>query len=353
MFFISIVFAMFAALFYSVILSEFGIQLKYWVIAAVLISLSALSLLFSPDGPGYMCFVYIIGVFVVGISMFVRQSTRNIVELFKKADVKNREIRYEHYKKFTTTQKNAEAENLKRFGDSHNAGGFQISDIHSPKILEYSGVAFHLISVVIIVVTMFGLLPGDYNKKTTDYLYSSLFFQLKTSVMFLLIGFVNPFWDLSDSYREKIVKLQKKNKDSPFFKFLNKITEPQIFRIVKSFLTALIVSYFLQGTFFALPWNSGILVVTFYTLMVLLFVLTNLYQMLFYPRQFAVNSRLRVAVLLSSFHAFIFVAAILTISLIFFSAVFNWNTDNVSSEGILLTGFNIVMAYVNYKIVSR
>lgn len=337
MFFISIIFALVAAFFYHMILNELGIRVNFLVILAALIATSAVSLLFSQDGPAFMCFVYIIGVMVLGISLFLRESTGNMVEIFKKADAKNREMRYKSYK----------------IGNREEAQNFNINDIRTPKFWDYSGIIFHMLSVLILITGMFGLLPSNYSERVTGYLFSSAEFHVKTSIMLALIGIVNPFRDLPEKSQNKISELQNKNPGSSAIKLLAKVTEPQTFRIIKSFLTAAIVGYFLQGSFFTLPWKSGILVVTIYTLMVLIFVISNLYQMLFYPQEFAVNTKLRVSVLLSSFHGVIFVSAILAFSLMFFGSVFSWNLDLVSSEGLLLTGFNVVMAFVSYKIVRR
>ncbi len=341
MFFVSLVFIAFAGLFYSILLEEFGLKVKYWILVIVMTIISAISLLFSEDGPGFMVFVYIIGVFILGIGMFVRQFAGGATEIYKTVDKQSRNYRNKTFSKSKTFGKNI-------------APNFDISEIRTPTFWDYSGVIFSTLSIFILTLCMFGAFGGELGEKTTNYLYGTAIFQVKSSIMLMLIGLINPFVELSESTKEKIRKIKEFEPLKNIGWFIEKVTEPTMtLKIVKSFLVALVVAFFLKGSFFALPWKSGIFIVTLYLGMVLLFIGSNLYRMVFQSKDFALYSMARFVTLIGFFYPTLFATAILTFSLLFFSSIFGWNTNNISSEGLLLIGFNIVMGYVSWKIARR
>jgi len=187
------------------------------------------------------------------------------------------------------------------------------------------------------------------NEERIAILIRDAFFQFYSTLMLMAIGIFNPFVTPS----ARLIGTAKLVDPIKYPIWHRLLGDKRSWTIVKTLITLLIIVYFVREGYFNLPdWNIGGIYLNSYVLLIGIFIFINLTQLIRNPDGFFKRNFLRVTMLFRSAFMSLFVAAIMVFTTLFISAVAGIDTNRlkVSSEAILLLGFNIVMAFNEYKI---
>ncbi|MDR6782604.1 hypothetical protein ABIE26_000908 [Pedobacter africanus] len=308
----------FVGLFYTVLLSAHGFKkISYRYITLFIVGLIFTFSFFGTEAAGIITALLVIMVFILAIALFVRGLGSSLSEQW---------ARQQPVDPNTT-------------GDRPVIG-----------IVNYYGVCFHVIVIILICLSIFTY-SNDVilNEERITLLIRDAFFQFYSTLMLMAIGIFNPF--VAPSARLMgTAKLVDPLKYPVWHRLL---ADKRSWTVVKTLITILIITYFVSKGYFNLPdWNTGGIYMNGYILLIGIFIFINLLQLIRNPDGFFKRNILRVTMLFRSAFMSLFVAAIMVFTTLFISAVAGIDTNRlkVSSEAILFLGFNIVMAFNEYKI---
>lgn len=308
----------FVGLFYTVLLSAHGLKkLSYKYIALFIGGLIFTFSFFGTEAAGITTALLVIVVFILAIALFVRGLGSSLSEQWAQQ----------------------QPPDPNKTAPSRVIG-----------IINYYGVCFHVIVVVLICLSIFTY-SNDVilNEERITLLIRDAFFQFYSTLMLMAIGIFNPF--VAPSARLMgTAKLVDPLKYPVWHRLL---ADKRSWTVVKTLITILIITYFVSKGYFNLPnWNTGGIYMNSYILLIGIFIFINLLQLIRNPDGFFKRNILRATMLFRSAFMSLFVAAIMVFTTLFISAVAGIDTGRlkVSSEAILFLGFNIVMAFNEYKI---
>lgn len=276
----------------------------------------------------FVVFAAVFGTIFFSVSKLFAQRAIDDFKVMKSENERLRKIKISEYEKLTSQKVTATP----------------------PKdsVFEYWGFVFHLLSSLILLPILIQSAEGS-GKKIVDFMLQSTFFQFKASLMLLLIGLVNPFVQISPEKRKKILALKNDSRAGFVGKIIEFITRPYIVRTIKSFAAAYIFAGFLRKNFFEIPWESGHTIAWIYLGMIIFFILSNLYRLIFYPQEFLLYNRVRLRLI---GYLIIPVAMIgLIIGAITLGLV-EWtgnDIQDISAEVLFFLAYNVIMTYINWK----
>lgn len=310
-------------LFYSLLLNLHGFsKIKYKTVASILGLIIFLLSMYTFEAAGIAAFILGIGVFILAIALFVRGTADSLKDMAGRLSLQNRTAK--------------------------SAG---ITSLQTNDITSYYGVLFHFVVIILICLSIFTYSNNVLlDKEHIDRLIGDAAFQFSSTILLMLLGIFNPFVTPS----EKLLRFSNLIDEQKYPKWHAFLAEKRSWIIIKSLICAGIISYFINAGFFHLPnWNTGSLFLNGYILIIGLFIFINLTQMIRNPDLFFKRNWFRITMLFRSAYLSLFVAAILVFSTMFISAISGIDIDRlkVSSEAIILLGFNIVMCYNEYRLV--
>lgn len=308
----------FMGLFYTVLLNAHGLKkFSYKYIALFIGALIFTSVFFGTEAAGITTALLVIVIFILAIALFVRGLGSSLSEQWARQ----------------------QPPDLNKTRSSGMIG-----------IINYYGVCFHVMVVVLISLSIFTY-SNDVilNEERIAILIRDAFFQFYSTLMLMAIGIFNPFVTPS----ARLIGTAKLVDPIKYPIWHRLLGDKRSWTIVKTLITLLIIVYFVRKGYFNLPdWNIGGIYLNSYVLLIGIFIFINLTQLIRNPDGFFKRNFLRVTMLFRSAFMSLFVAAIMVFTTLFISAVAGIDTNRlkVSSEAILLLGFNIVMAFNEYKI---
>lgn len=311
-------------LFYTGLLSAHGFKnISYKYTAIVIGIVILLASFFSLEVGGAVIGVIAIGVFILAIALFVRGFGGSLQESAAKLSQKS--------------VKNTS----------------EITKAQTPvKLINYYGVAFHLVVAILIALSIFTYSDNTLlSKERMETLIMDFVFQFSSTVALMIIGIFNPFVKPG----EKLLKLGASINPDKYPLLHNIFTDARSWMFMKAIICVLILRYLFGDNFLILPdWTNTIANINGYVVIIYIFIILNIIQLIRNPELFFKKNVLRVVMLFRSAFMGIFVAAILVFATLFGSALLGIDVDKlkVSSEGILFLGFNIVMAYNEYKVAN-
>lgn len=310
-------------LFYSLLLNLHGFSKIKYKHAALSVGLIIFLLsLYKFEAAGIGAFILGIGVFILAIALFVRGTADSLKDMVSRFSLRN---------------------NVRQ-GSATTA--FQENNITS-----YFGVLFHFVVIVLICLSIFTYSKDVIlDQEHIDRLVADAAFQFSSTILLMLLGLFNPFVTPS----EKLMRFSTLIDQQKYPKWHALMAKKSSWTIIKSLICIGILSYFINTGFFNIPsWNTNSPFLNGYILIIGLFIFINLMQLIRNPDLFFKRNYFRITMLFRSVHLSLFVGAILVFSTLFISAILGIDTNRlkVSSEAILLLGFNIVMCYNEYRLV--
>lgn len=311
-------------LFYSILLNLHGFtKVKYKYVALSLGTVIFLLGLYKYEAAGIAAFILGIGVFILAIALFARGLADGL--------------------------KNMATTHLK---SNNPEKAIDKTSLQLNGITNYYGVLFHFVIIVLICLSIFTY-SNDVilDQEHMDRLIADAVFQFSSTILLMLLGIFNPF--ISPS--ERLLRFTELIDQQQYPKWHAIFTDKRSWIVLKSLICAGIITYFINNGLFNFPvWNANTPYLNGYMIMIGLFIFINLMQLIRNPDGFFKRNLFRITMLFRSVYLSIFVAAILVFSTMFISAVLGIDTDKlkISSEAILFLGFNIIMCYNEYRLVS-
>lgn len=310
-------------LFYTLLLNLHGIaKVKYKYVALSLGLIIFFLALYKFEAAGIAAFILGIGVFVLAIALFVRGTADSLKDM---AGRLSKNTRTKNDNSATTVQTN--------------------------NITSYYGVLFHFIVIILICLSIFTYSNDPIlDKEHIERLIGDAVFQFSSTILLMLLGVFNPFVTPSN----RLLRSAELVDQMKYPKWHAALAEKRTWTLIKSLICIGILIYFIDGGFFNLPsWNTNTPFLNGYILMIGLFIFVNLMQLIRNPDSFFKRNLFRITMLFRSAYLSLFVAAIMVFSTLFISAILGIDSDKlkVSSEAIILLGFNIVMCYNEYRLV--
>lgn len=220
--------------------------------------------------------------------------------------------------------------------------------IRQKGLVRYYGVVFHLAVAILIALSIYTYSNDPLlSPESIDVLIFDAAFQFSSTILLIIIGIFNPFLPPSAF----LLRIAEKLSPEQYPRLRAFLAEKRNWILIKSIVCLAIVAYFILKGYFIVPdLSNGGPFSNATVFMIGMFVIINLVQLIRNPEDFSRKNILRIMMLFQSAFLGIFVAAILVIGTLFFAS----DVDNlkVSSETILFLGFNIVMAYNEYKIAD-
>ncbi|TCD00630.1 hypothetical protein EZ449_20510 [Pedobacter frigidisoli] len=220
-------------------------------------------------------------------------------------------------------------------------------NISENRIENYSPMVFHLVIIVIILISCFT--PGILSAEKIGILVADGIFQFVSTVLIVIIGLINPFVSFSPETRLKIEQLAS----VPKGEWLNWFLKNRNWQLIKALFCILIVAYFIYNKYLVIPnFNQGT-ISSIAIILILFFVFGNIIQLIKNPVLFKQKTIFRMSMLFRSFKLSFFISIGLILVIFITSALLKLNIDKmVNVQGIVLLVYNVVMAYNEYKILN-
>lgn len=310
-------------LFYTILLNLHGlINIKYKYVSLSLGLIIFLLSLYKFEAAGIGAFILGIGVFILAIAHIVRGTAASLKDMAGRLSLNNNQ------------QKNTTG-----------------AALHTNNMTSYYGVVFHFVIIILICLSIFTYSDDVLlDQEHIDRLITDAVFQFSSTVLLMLLGIFNPFVTPS----ERLLGLSNFIDQQKYPKWHAIMADKRSWMVIKGLICVFIIRYFIVRGFFNLPsLNTGSHFLNGYVLMIGLFIFVNLMQLIRNPDLFFKRNIFRITMLFRSAYISIFLSAILVFSTMFISAVSGVDLDKlkVSSEAIMLLGFNIVMCYNEYRLV--
>ncbi len=220
------------------------------------------------------------------------------------------------------------------------------SAMRGNKLTNYFPFTFHVVMASIILLTLFSV--KILTEERIDILIADISFQFSATLLMVVIGLISPFTGLSDDARLKLLSLN--DKGNAFSQWL---VEGKNFQLVKILTCVVVVSYFVLAKHLQFPSLDDSLLSSVTVFLIFFYLLNNLIRLFRNPNQFKWDNMVRLSMLFGSIKTAFFLA-IGTVVLVFIpSAIMGLDFMNhVNPLVIALLGYNIIMAYNEYKVLK-
>lgn len=318
-FFLAVVFAGLIGFIYKQLLLSHGFNFAYLKVACSLAIPIFLLSFHSIEAAGVGCVIVGGGAFVLAIAMVIRSIGAAL---------------------------NATKEKLMRnlLDDEQEKGG---------TLVNYYGMAFHLSISVLMAFSIYHYSDDSLlsEQRMAALMYDAAF-QFDCTLMLVFIGICNPFQKIS----EKIIEISTTFDPEKYPKWHAILSNWRSWSALKALICLFIITYFINKGFLNFPkWSNNSQMMNGYVFLTGIFIMVSLSQLIRNPKIFFKRNLFRVAMLFQSVYVGIFVAAILILTVLLYNGFSQNSMDQIkaASEVILFLGFNLVMAYNEYKIASR
>lgn len=303
-------------LFYSLLLAAHGFKVKYkYVASGIGLTIFLLGLI-RPEASAVGAAVFGIGIFILAIGLFMREEGKAFGEM---------------------------GANIKKLESNDGSTA-------SFNPFKYYGVFFHLAIAVLIVLSVYTYSKDVLlSEERMSGLIRDVIFQFYSTLLFIILGIFNPFAGSST----KLIALGGLINEKEFPKFKALVSNPATWRGLKALICIGVITMFYLNGYLRLPaWGASGIYMNAAIFLIGLFIVGNAVYIIRNPDLFFKKNILRVTMLFRSAFMSLFLSAILVIMTMFGSAIAGIDLDklHVSSEGILFLGFNLVMAFNEYKI---
>lgn len=220
------------------------------------------------------------------------------------------------------------------------------SAIRGNKLINYFPFVFHVVMASIILLTLFSV--KILTEERISILIADISFQFSATLLMVVIGLISPFTGLNNDARQKLLSLN--DKGNAFSQWL---VEGKNFQLVKILTCVVVVSYFVLAKHLQFPSLDNSLLSGVTVFLIFFYLLNNLIRLFRNPNQFKWDNMVRLSMLFGSIKTAFFLA-IGTIVLVFIpSAIMGLDFMNhVNPLIIALLGYNIIMAYNEYKVLK-
>jgi len=214
------------------------------------------------------------------------------------------------------------------------------------KLTNYFPFVFHVVMALIILLTLLSV--KILTEERIGILIADISFQFYTTLLMVVIGLINPFTALSDDARLKLLSLDQK--DNTFSQWLVK---GKNFQLTKILICVIVVSYFILAKHLRFPALDNSLLSGVAVFLIFFYLLSNLIRLFRNPNQSKRDNMIRLSILFSSIKTSFFLS-IGTVVLVFIpSAIMGLDfMDHINPLVIALLGYNIIMAYNEYKVLK-
>lgn len=220
------------------------------------------------------------------------------------------------------------------------------SAMRGNKLTNYFPFTFHVVMASIILLTLFSV--KILTEERIGILVTDISFQFSATLLMVVIGLISPFTALSEYARLKLLSLNEK--DNAFSQWLVK---GKNFQLVKILTCIIVVSYFILAKHLQFPSFDDSLLSGVTVFLIFFYLLNNLIRLFRNPNQFKWDNMMRLTMLFGSIKTAFFVA-IGTVVLVFIpSTIMGLDfMDHINPLIIALLGYNIIMAYNEYKVLK-
>ena len=219
--------------------------------------------------------------------------------------------------------------------------------LNGNKLQNYLPFVFHIIICTLVLITLFSV--EVLSEERIGILMGDISFQFFSTLLLVIIGLISPFTTIRPETHQKLTEFANQSKN-PFATWLVTGSNLQMLKIGVSIV---VVVYFIFSGYLKFPALNGTLTSSIAIFLIFFYLLNNLIQLFRNPSQFRKANMFRLTLLFSSLKKTFFVL-IGTVVLIFIpSAIMGFKfVDNVNPVIIALFGYNVIMAYNEYKLLK-
>lgn len=223
-----------------------------------------------------------------------------------------------------------------------------LSEVSNVKTIpNYLPFIFHVVISLLVLTTFFS--SKLLSEERIDILISDISFQFYSTLLLVIIGLISPFTKLRSETSEKLQSLADAT-NNPIPKWL---IEGNNLLIIKIIACSAIVFYFFYGGYIKLPSLTDGEFSSISIFLIFFFLLNNIVQLFRNPIQFRKSNMLRLTVLFKSIRNSFFILIGGVVLLFIPSAIMGLKfVDEVNPLIIALFGYNIIMAYNEYKVLK-
>ena len=213
-------------------------------------------------------------------------------------------------------------------------------------IPNYFSLVFHIVMAIVIIITILSI--ELLNTQQINILIADISFQFFSTILLIIIGFINPFTRFSFTTEQKLLEFGNQQNNN----FITWLLKGNNYQITKSVLCLIVIFLFVYNNYLTIPkFNNGYFSnITIF--LIFFYLLNSISQLIKNPKQFRNSNILRFNLLATSLKKTFFIL-IGTIVLVFIpSAIFNLGIDeNVDPILIALMAYNVIMAINEFKVL--
>ena len=207
---------------------------------------------------------------------------------------------------------------------------------------------FHVFLIVLIVVNLllayFNI--GVYDNSYYERFYADLAFQFNAAIFFTIVGFLNPFLEIPEAFKNNI-----KDSNAKLFLFIS--NEKKLF-YTRMLCCVLVFLLFIYNKWLVFPnFLNDNLVLRGIDIALMLFVIMNTFRMIKYAKSFLVENIFRVVKSFSIFTSALFVLVPLVPITMLLLYAFDIDESSFNFLPIPFIGFNLIMVFVEYSLNSK
>lgn len=219
--------------------------------------------------------------------------------------------------------------------------------LNSNRLQNYLPFVFHIVICILILITLFSV--KVLNEERVEILIGDISFQFFSTLLLVIIGLISPFTTIRPETHQKLTEFANQSNN----RFANWLVTGKNLQMLKIGVSVAVVLYFIFFGYLKFPALNGTLTSSLAIFLIFFYLLNNIIQLFRNPSQFRKANMFRLTLLFSSLKKTFFVL-IGTVVLIFIpSTIMGLKfVDNVDPFIIALFGYNVIMAYNEYKILK-
>jgi len=213
------------------------------------------------------------------------------------------------------------------------------------KIVNYYPAVFHTVIVILMLLSMYILTKEPVlTKEKVNALSSDMSFQFNCTLLMICIGIFNPFISPSQTLRNLANRIPRDR----FPRLHELFSKSKAITGIKIAICTAFVAYFIAKGYLSPTLSGGGIFLSGIMLFTGIYLFTSLYQLIKNPDTFFKRNVFRTIMLVQSAFAGLFVTAIIIV--ITMLTIGDSDDGVISSETMIFLGFNIVMAFNEFKI---
>ncbi|MNK03466.1 hypothetical protein D3C87_213130 [compost metagenome] len=215
------------------------------------------------------------------------------------------------------------------------------------KLSNYLPFVFHSVIVILILITLFSV--KVISDERVDILIGDISFQFYSTLLLVIIGLISPFTTIRPQTRQKMLEFGNQTNN----KFIIWLTVDKNLQLTKIGASIIIIIYFIYFEHLKFPALNDSLMSSVAVFLIFFYLLNNIIQLFRHPSQFRRANMFRLTLLFNSIKKSFFVLIGVMVLLFIPSAILGFKfVDNVNPLVFALLGYNVIMAYNEYKILK-